>query len=192
MSEAKDILEAILFSAQEPLAEAELADRLPPGADVAALLAELSADYDGRGIHLSLSRSGVAIRTRPEASDLAPAFVQAPPRLTRAAMETLAVVAAYDVAGKPVTRGEIERIRGVSQSQGVMDALLACGYVNWGRRRDTPGRPLTVVVTDAFYDAFGIRELGDIEAYASMVEDGLTVLPPLERADTVEASEAAE
>jgi segregation and condensation protein B len=192
VSGAKSVLEAILFAAPEPVGQDALAALLPDGSDVPALLAELSADYDGRGIHLVRTRRGFAVRTRQEASDLAAVHMGPPPRLTRAALETLASIAVYDAMGTPLTRSEIERVRGVSLSAGITDTLLAMGYVRLGRRRDSPGRPLTWVVTDAFHDAFGLQGLEDLGSFAEMRDAGLAELKPLERAVAAAAGESGE
>ena len=176
---AKSILEAILFSAPTPMSIAELKPLLPEGSDVHALLVELARDYDDRGVMVAAGRRGYALRSRPETSDLANLVVEPGQRLTRAAMETLVAIAAFDAAGNALTRSEIERVRGVSLSPGILDALLAAGYVKPGRRRDTPGRPLTWNVTDDFYDAFSLRSLGEMPSYVAMLEGGLTKLVPL-------------
>ena len=190
----KSVVEAILFAASEPVPEDTLAAALPSGTDIQAVLAELGDDYEGRGVHIVRSRGGVAMRTRQEASDLAAAYLDPAPRLTRAAFETLASIAVYDAMGTPLTRAEIERVRGVSLSPGITDNLLAMGYVRLGRRRETPGRPLTWVVTDAFYQAFGIPEMEAMQAFVSMREEGLAELLPLERltASETEAEGAEE
>ncbi len=189
MSGAKSVLEAVLFASPEPVGAEDLAGMLPPDADLGALLAELSADYEGRGLHVVRTRRGFAVRTRQEASDLAAAHVGPPPRLTRAALETLASIAVYDAMGTPLTRSEIERVRGVSLSAGITDTLLAMGYVKLGRRRDSPGRPLTWVVTDAFHDAFGLGGLDDLASFVAMRDAGLAELRPLERAVAEAAGE---
>jgi len=175
----KSVVEAILFAARQPVPAEFLRGVLPPGCDPESLLAELSADYEGRGLHVARTRRGYAVRTRQEASDLAATLADPAPRLTRAAMETLACIAIYDAAGHPLTRSEIERVRGVSLSNGITDALLNMGYVRLGRRRDTPGRPLTWVVTDAFHDAYGLGSLEDLGSFESMRDEGLAELRPL-------------
>lgn len=175
----KSTLEAILFSAQSPLSLQELKALLPEGTDVHSLLVDLANDYDDRGVMVSVGRRGYALRSRPEASDLANMVVPPSPKLTRAALETLVAIATFDASGNPLTRSEIERVRGVSLSPGILDALLAAGYVKPGRRRDTPGRPLTWNVTDEFYEAYGLRSLGELPSYVSMLEGGLTKLVPL-------------
>lgn len=183
---AKAVLEAVLFAAPDPAPAERLAEILPAGADLAALLAELSADYETRGLHLVRTRGGFALRTRQEASDLAAAYLDPAPRLTRAAFETLASIAVYDAMGTPLTRAEIERVRGVSLSPGITDALLAMGYVRLGRRRETPGRPLTWVVTETFHDAFGLSALDEMQAFVTMRDEGLAELQPLERLTAAE------
>lgn len=174
-AEPRHVMEAILFAAGQPVPAAELR-RLLSGADPEALAAELQRDYEGRGLVLSLTRGGYAIRTAPAASDLAGARAGQPPRLSRAALETLACIAAFEEAGSPLTRGEIERVRGVGLSPNILDALLQAGYVRPGRRRETRGRPLTWLTTDHFHDAYGLASLADMQAYAEMRDEGLAVI----------------
>ncbi len=147
------VIEAVLFAVPEPMAEAAIASHLPADADVGALMNELAGHYGDRGINLVRRDGKWAFRT---ASDLAGRLrieVPAIRRLSRAAVETLAIVAYH----QPVTRAEIEEIRGVALSRGTLDTLLELGWVRPKGRRQTPGRPVTWATTDAFYDHFGLQ-----------------------------------
>nr|WP_206289823.1 SMC-Scp complex subunit ScpB [Methylobacterium sp. DB0501] len=148
----------MIFSAPAPLGQADLAARLPPGTDVPAVLAEIARAYAARGITLVRSAGGYAFRTAP---DLAPTLRGAAPeprKLSRAALETLAIVAYH----QPVTRAEIEEIRGVTTSKGSLDLLLETGWVRLRGRRRTPGRPVTYGTTPAFLDHFGLDAVSDL------------------------------
>lgn len=152
------LLEALLFAASEPLDERELARRLPDGADVNGLLAKLTADYAARGVHLVQAGRTWAFQTAPDLAPLLARDRQVDRKLTRAAMETLAIMAYH----QPVTRGEIEAIRGVQVSKGTLDALFDLGWIAPRGRRETPGRPVTWVTTDAFLRHFGLATLADL------------------------------
>ena len=167
------VMEAILFSAREPVPADEIRRLLPQGSDPAALAERLRGDYEARGLVLSLTRGGYAIRTAPAASDLAAAHLEPPPRLSRQALETLACIAAFEEAGTPLTRKEIQRVRGAEPSSSITDALIQAGYIRPGRRRETRGRPLTWLTTDHFHDAYGLLGLADVPAYAEMRAAGL-------------------
>lgn len=175
MSDDKYILEAALFAAGGTVSEADLKAVLPNGRDFKALLGELQEDYSDRGVQIVSTSGGWALRTNSDASDLASILAKEPPRLTRAGFETLAVISVYE----PVTRSEIERVRGVTLSPGVIDQLLAASMIKLGPRRDTPGKPLTFVVTSYFFDAFDIRSRDDLLAIRKMDEDGLSTLPAI-------------
>jgi segregation and condensation protein B len=157
----KRLLEATLFAAAEPLPEAELQARIggtAAGAAVADLLAELAQDYEGRGVRLERLGDAWALRTAPDlAPHLAVVRVQER-RLSRAALETLAVIAYR----QPVTRAEVEAVRGVAVAKGTLDLLVEQGWVAPRGRRDAPGRPVTWVTTPAFLDHFGLASLDDL------------------------------
>lgn len=174
MSTGKHRVEAALFAARATLPEGELSSLLERGERLPDILMDLAADYAERGVCLQRTASGWALRTRPEASDLAASIAPKPPRLTRAAMETLAVIACH----QPVTRPEIERVRDVSLHPGVFDALLEADLIKPGRRRDTPGRPLTWITTDTFLETFDLLSLDDLQSLTRMRADGLLTLPP--------------
>lgn len=152
------VVEALLFAAAEPLSEADLAARLPAGADVAALLARLTEDYAPRGVNLVKVAGKWTFRTASDLSYLLSRDAPEPKKLSRAALETLAIVAYH----QPATRAEIEDIRGVSTSKGTLDVLLETGWVRLRGRRRTPGRPVTYGTTEAFLLHFGLESIGDL------------------------------
>lgn len=154
----KHLLEALLFAAEEPLAESELQGQIGPGVHVADLLAQLQADYAARGVRLERQGRAWAFRTAPElAPHLKRTRLQAR-KLSRAALETLAIIA-YQ---QPVTRAEIEAVRGVAVGQGTLDILVDAGWVAPKGRREAPGRPVTWVTTAAFLDHFALSSLDDL------------------------------
>ena len=169
-------VEALLFAAAEPLALEDLQARLASGADVAGALAALAERYAGRGVELQCVAGRWRFATAPDLSGLLEDRREEPRRLSRAAMETLAVIAYH----QPVTRAEIDAIRGVSLSRGTLDALLEIGWVRLRGRRRTPGRPVTYATTDAFLEHFGLPGLADLPGLPEMKAAGLLSLdlPP--------------
>lgn len=168
-AQALRLLEAILFASREPVAEATLLERLPEGVDLKGLLADLAALYENRGVVLARIGGKWAFRT---AADLAPMMAHERTqlrKLSRAAMETMAIIAYH----QPITRAEIEEVRGVGLSKGTLDVLLEAGWVKPGRRRETPGRPLTWVTTDIFLDQFGIADLKELPGVEELKAAGL-------------------
>jgi segregation and condensation protein B len=157
-AEAVRIAEALLFAAREPLSAEELAGRLPQGANVEAVLADLAAAYAPRGVNLVRIAGKWAFRTARDLSWVLARDVVETRKLSRAAMETLAIVAYH----QPVTRAEIEEIRGVATSKGTLDALLETGWVRLRGRRKAPGRPVTYGTTQAFLEHFGLDAIGDL------------------------------
>jgi segregation and condensation protein B len=157
LARAVRLAEALIFAAPAPLPPADLAARLPEGTDLDAVLAALARRHEGGGIVLAKVAGGYAFRTAP---DLAAFMAGAPePRkLSRAALETLAIVAYH----QPVTRAEIEEVRGVSTSKGSLDVLLESGWVRLRGRRKTPGRPVTYGTTPAFLEHFGLDVIADL------------------------------
>jgi len=147
------LLEAILFASTEPMAEKTLAQRLPEGADIAGLLQELAGLYANRGVHLIQSGDRWAFRTAPDLGERLQTETVVTRKLSRAAIETLAIIAYH----QPVTRAEVEEIRGVALSRGTLDTLLEANWIRPKGRRQTPGRPVTWVTTDAFLDHFGLE-----------------------------------
>ena len=152
------IVEAILFASAEPVSADDLQDRLPKGADLGRILSELTLHYAERGVRVAEVAGGWAMRTAPELSEALHVERVVPKKPTRALTETLAIVAYH----QPVTRAEIENIRGVSISKGTLDQLVEAGWVKPGRRRESPGRPLTWVTTAHFLDEFGLATLDEL------------------------------
>jgi segregation and condensation protein B len=152
------IAEALLFASATPLSADDLRGRLPEGADVEAILRDLVELYAGRGVHLVKVSGRYAFRTAGDLAYVMARDVVEPRRLSRAAMETLAIVAYH----QPVTRAEIEEIRGVATSKGTLDTLLETGWVRLRGRRKTPGRPVTYGTTPLFLDHFGLDAVDDL------------------------------
>lgn len=163
------LLEAILFASAEPLAEKDLKARLPAGTDVTGLLRTLAAQYSGRGVELVRRGGTWAFRTAPDLAEALTVETVEQRRLSRAAVETLAIIAYH----QPVTRAEIEEIRGVAVSKGTLDVLLESGWIRPRGRRPTPGRPLTWGTSDAFLDHFGLETLKDLPGIEEMRAAGL-------------------
>jgi segregation and condensation protein B len=165
----KRIVEALLFAAQEPLEVATIQAHLPGGLNARDLLDELVLDYRERGVRLERRGNRYALRT---AADLAPYLereqVQSR-RLSRAALETLAIIAYH----QPITRAEIEEMRGVSVAKGTLDLLLETGWVQPKGRRETPGRPVTWVTTPALLDHFDLASLDDLPRIEELLQVGL-------------------
>ncbi|MBK8174935.1 MAG: SMC-Scp complex subunit ScpB [Rhodospirillales bacterium] len=163
------LVEAILFAAAEPMTERELAQRLPDGTDVRTLLQCVSESYSGRGVQLVKAGSSWAFATAP---DLAPLLVRertVEKKLSRAAIETLAIIAYH----QPVTRGDVEEIRGVQLSKGTLDVLFDNGWITPKGRRETPGRPVTWATTEAFLRHFGLAALSDLPNVEELRAAGL-------------------
>lgn len=163
------MLEAIIFASGEPLDEVVLAARLPEGADLQTLLSDLTALYATRGVNLVKLAGRWAFRTAPDLAFLLQNHVQEQRRLSRAGMETLAIVAYH----QPVTRAEIEDIRGVSVSKGTIDVLLELGWIKMRGRRKVPGRPVTYGVTEAFLTHFGLEAITDLPGLDELRAAGL-------------------
>lgn len=169
MPEQERMIEALLFASSTPLTARELATRLPRGCDVAEALAGLRRRYEGRGVELRRAGEAWGFRTATDLGFLMNREVVEQRKLSRAAIETLAIVAYH----QPVTRAEIEEIRGVSVSSGTLDLLIELGWVKLGRRRMTPGRPATYAVTEGFLDHFGLASEGDLPGLAELRAAGL-------------------
>jgi segregation and condensation protein B len=163
------ILEALLFAAEEPLDEKTLAARLPAGADVQALLAQLQQDYESRGVNLVRVGGKWTLRTASDLAWLLTREAIVPRKLSRAAIETLAIVAYH----QPVTRAEIEEIRGVTTSKGTLDVLLETGWVRLRGRRKVPGRPVTYGTSEDFLSHFGLEALADLPGLDDLKGAGL-------------------
>jgi segregation and condensation protein B len=167
--------EALLFAASEPLDEKALSTSLPEGADVPALLAALQRIYEGRGVTLVRVAEKWQFRTAPDLAFLLRKERPEQKRLSRAAIETLAIVAYH----QPVTRAEIEDIRGVMLSKGTIDALMEVGWVKIRGRKRTPGRPVTYGTTEAFLTHFGLESVSHLPGTDELKAAGfLEALPP--------------
>ncbi len=170
------IIEAILFASGEPVAAAKFQQFLPEGTDVDGLLAALQDNYAHRGVNLVQVAGKWALRTAEDLSFVLRREAVEQKRLSRAALETLAIVAYH----QPVTRADIEDIRGVAMSKGTLDILLDIGWVKMRGRRKTPGRPVTYGTTEAFLSQFGLNELMDLPGLQELKGAGLldANLPP--------------
>jgi segregation and condensation protein B len=169
LAEAMRMAEAILFASAEPVTEKALADRLPGETDPRAVLAELQRTYEKRGVNLVRSGDSWAFRTAGDLAFLMSREQVAQKRLSRAALEVLAIIAYH----QPVTRAEIEEIRGVETSKGTLDTLMETQWVRFRGRRRTPGRPVTYGTTPGFLDHFGLEELRDLPGLDELKGAGL-------------------
>ncbi len=163
------MVEALLFASAEPLDAAVLAARLPGDADIGDILSELQRQYASRGVNLVRVAGKWMFRTAEDLSWLLTHQVQETRRLSRAALETLAIIAYH----QPVTRAEIEAIRGVSTSRGTIDVLLETGWIRLRGRRRTPGRPVTFGTTDGFLAHFGLEAIQDLPGLEELKGAGL-------------------
>ena len=169
MAEQERMVEAILFATAEPVTVRELESRMPHGSDPAEALVYLRKRYNGRGVNVVKVGDAWAIRTAPDLGFLMRRETVETRKLSRAAVETLAIIAYH----QPVTRAEIEEIRGVSVSRGTVDQLLEMEWIRFGRRRMTPGRPVTFVVTQEFLDHFGLENARDLPGLKELRAAGL-------------------
>jgi segregation and condensation protein B len=163
------LVEAMLFASAEPVSERELVARLPQGANLEAVLSELEAHYCDRGVRLLKMGNAWAFRT---AADLGPFLArerQIQRKLSRAAIETLAIIAYH----QPITRAEIEGVRGVQLSKGTLDVLFESGWIGPKGKRNTPGRPVTWGTTTAFLDHFALGSLDDLPGLDDLKAAGL-------------------
>jgi segregation and condensation protein B len=174
MNERLRLIEALLFAAPGPLSKAELAMRLGEDADVPALLCELAEAYAERGVNLVGVAGGWTFRTAPDLASALRSERDVARRLSRAAVETLAVIAYH----QPVTRAEIEAIRGVGLARGTLDRLLESGWVAPRGRRASPGRPLNWVTTPQFLAHFGLESLKELPGVEELRAAGLLDLGP--------------
>ena len=163
------LLEAVLFASSEPVAERALARRLPEGVNLKPMLRELTGLYDGRGIVLVRRGGSWAFRTAPDLGSRLNLEIEVSRKLSRAAIETLAIIAYH----QPVTRGEIEEIRGVSLSKGTLDLLFEEGWIKPRGHRDTPGRPMLWGTTDNFLDHFGLQSVSELPGLKDLRAMGL-------------------
>lgn len=170
------MVEAVLFAAEEPLDLSNIADKLPDGVDVEAALTKLGDKYAEAGFHLVKIGNKWAFRTAPDLAHVLQKHIVQQRKLSRAALETMAIIAYH----QPVTRAEIEDIRGVSVSRGTLDVLLESRWVKIRGRRKVPGRPVTYGTSDAFLDHFGLESLKDLPGLEELKAAGLLDdrLPP--------------
>jgi segregation and condensation protein B len=175
MGAQERMVEAILFASAEPVTVTELSNRMPHGADPAEALVHLRKRYEGRGVNLVKVGDAWAMRTAADLGFLMQRETVETRKLSRAAIETLAIVAYH----QPVTRTEIEEIRGVAVSRGTVDQLMELEWIRFGRRRMTPGRPVTFVVTETFLDHFGLESARDLPGIKELRSAGLLESRPM-------------
>ncbi len=176
LAESMRMAEAIVFASAEPVSERMLAERLPKGVPVKAVMARLATLYERRGVHLVRVAGNWAFRTAPDLAFMMTRNAAQPKKLSRAALEVLAIIAYH----QPVTRAEIEDIRGVETSRGTLDVLLETDWIRLRGRRRTPGRPVTFGTTDGFLDHFGLEAIRDLPGVEELRGAGLLAarLPP--------------
>ena len=179
------LIEALLFASPEPLSEEELARRLGEDIDLVGLLRELSGTYAERGVNLVRLAGGWTFRTAPDLASNLRSERTVPRKLSRAAVETLAIIAYH----QPVTRAEIEAIRGVALARGTLDRLLEAGWVRPRGRRESPGRPLTWATTPAFLAHFGLDGLNELPGIEELRAAGLLEIGPAVLGEGAEAVE---
>ncbi len=169
LAETVRMAEAIVFASAEPVTQKALAERLPDGTDIVLVMEELQRIYEKRGVNLVRSGDAWAFRTAGDLAFLMSRDAVQHRKLSRAALEVLAIIAYH----QPVTRAEIEEIRGVETSRGTLDTLLESTWIRMRGRRRTPGRPVTYGTTDAFLDHFGLAELRDLPGMDELKGAGL-------------------
>lgn len=170
------LVEAVLFASPGPVEERALAARLPVDADLRLVLRVLVEDYAARGVNLRRVGDAWAFRTAPDVAASLSGEAREPKKLSRAAIETLAIIAYH----QPATRAEIEEVRGVATSRGTLETLLEAGFIRFRGRRRAPGRPVTFGTTAGFLDHFGLERVSDLPGLAEMKAAGLldARLPP--------------
>ncbi len=178
------LAEALIFASATPVTARALTQALPDGAEAEAVLAALQARYAGRGVELVEVAGGWQFRTAPDIAERLKRVVKVPRRLPRAAMETLAIIAYH----QPVTRAEVEEIRGATLSQTTLDALLDAGLIMPKGRRETPGRPTMWGTTPAFLAQFGLADLRDLPRREDLLVE--TPTPTVEAPATLPEPEA--
>jgi segregation and condensation protein B len=169
LAEAMRMAEAVVFASAEPVSAKALAARLPEGVDVPAVMEALRRHYERRGVNLVRVGDAWAFRTAGDLAFLMSRDAVQQKKLSRAALEVLAIIAYH----QPVTRAEIEEIRGVETSKGTLDTLLETGWVRLRGRRRSPGRPVTYGTTDGFLDHFGLEEVRDLPGMDELKGAGL-------------------
>ncbi|MEX0351608.1 MAG: SMC-Scp complex subunit ScpB [Paracoccaceae bacterium] len=169
MAEQERMVEAVLFASPDPVSVRDLEARMPHGSNAGQALELLRKRYEGRGVRVVQVGEAWVIRTAPDLGFLMRKETVETRKLSRAAIETLAIIAYH----QPCTRAEIEEIRGVSVSRGTIDQLLEMEWIRLGRRRMTPGRPVTFVVTPEFLDHFGLESARDLPGLKELRAAGL-------------------
>jgi segregation and condensation protein B len=169
LGSAVRITEALLFAAREPLSDAVLIAAIPASVSLRDVMAHLEPHYLARGVNLVRVAGKWAFRTAPDLGYLMTKEVEEPRKLSRAAIETLAIVAYH----QPVTRAEIEDIRGVATAKGTLDVLMETGWVRMRGRRKTPGRPITFGTTERFLAHFGLNAVGDLPGLDELRQTGM-------------------
>lgn len=172
--EQERMVEAMLFSTVEPLSVEAMEKRMPRGSDAAEAVRRLEARYAGRGVTLIRVAGKWAFRTASDLGFLLRSEETATRKLSRAAVETLSIIAYH----QPATRAEIEEVRGVAVSRGTLDLLLDLEWIRLGRRRETPGRPVTFVTTEMFLDHFGLESVRDLPGIQELKAAGLLDAQP--------------
>lgn len=167
-AQATRVVEALLFASTQPLSADELSRAVPAGIAVDQVLARLTALYESRGVNLRAVAGGFAFRTAPDLGYLLAAEAEPPRKLSRAALEVLAIIAYH----QPVTRAEIEEIRGVATAKGTLDILIEAGWVRLRGRRRSPGRPVTFGTTPGFLDHFGLDRIDDLPGLEELKGSG--------------------
>ncbi|PTQ75271.1 SMC-Scp complex subunit ScpB [Celeribacter persicus] len=175
LAEQERMVEAVLFASTDPVSLTDLAGRMPHGCDPKAALELLQKRYEGRGVRVVRVGDAWAIRTAPDLGFLMQKETVETRKLSRAAIETLAIIAYH----QPCTRAEIEEIRGVSVSRGTLDQLIELEWIRFGRRRMSPGRPVTYVVTPTFLDHFGLETARDLPGVKELRAAGLLESRPM-------------
>ncbi len=192
LEKAKRLAEAVIFASTMPVTNELLLQRLGEAAPVSQIMEELRADYKGRGVELVEIAGGWMFRTAPDLSAQLNITIQVRRKLPRVAAETLAIIAYH----QPVTRAEIESIRGVATARETLDMLMELGWVRPGKRRETPGRPLTWTTSETFLRQFGLGSLKDLPGIQELRESGLLdarpVLAPFSSDDVEEAADSGE
>ena len=167
-------LEALLFAAREPMTIDHLRKSCPNISDLVGSLERLRDFYQDRGVNLVRIKNSYAFRTAPKYGYLLKEYVEKKVKLSKAARETLTIIAYH----QPVTRSEIETVRGVTLYKGLLDTLLETGWISLGSRREAPGRPVTFVTTNAFLDYFGLQTVKDMPNFQELNEAGLAGQSP--------------
>ncbi|MCA0043679.1 SMC-Scp complex subunit ScpB [Celeribacter litoreus] len=185
LAEQERMVEAVLFASADPVTVNDLASRMPHGCNPKAALELLQRRYEGRGVRVVRVGDSWAIRTAPDLGFLMQKETVETRKLSRAAIETLAIIAYH----QPCTRAEIEEIRGVSVSRGTLDQLMELDWIRFGRRRMSPGRPVTYVVTPHFLDHFGLESARDLPGVKELRAAGLLESRPLPGLDATDDDE---